>query len=585
MAWDGGSVGTEAGDTAELARGWAAALASGAREQSVAPGAAAVIQLLTRLADGLDTAARQGDTQAAVALGAELARARFIDDEVLGRSVATLSAHFAAHGVDAAAVLGAFGTGYLRAFRAWLLAEQEGMRAAEIAARRAAEQRLRDSEARLRFHAHHDPLTGLANRSRFFDGLTVAFADSGALVGLCHIDLDGLESVNETLGHVLGDELLIQVAARVAALAGGERLAARTGGDEFAILVPDASGNAELAGLADAVLRALADPFEVHGQRLTMTAGIGVAAERAELTHPDELLQAADTALYWAKADGRGRWAMFDPERQQREQTRLDLVSELPGAVARGEFFLEYQPIVTLADHRPGAVEALVRWRHPEEGVLAPGRFIDLAEDSGHIGALGSEVLTMACRQARQWHDRLGAAAPVVSVNVSAAEVDDGDWLPRVQDTIADTGIPTWQLQLELTERTFMHTTGRPLQALRILADSGVRIAIDDFGTGYSNLAYLGRLPLHVVKLAGPFIQRIRTPGSAGRNDLLVLESIIGLSHALGLTVTAECVETRYQADRLLELGCDSAQGWLFHRPLAVERATEQLTAAASVAD
>ncbi|WP_019925021.1 bifunctional diguanylate cyclase/phosphodiesterase [Nocardia sp. BMG111209] len=587
MAWDGGSVGTDAGDTAELARRWAAALAGGARDHVVALSPAEVTQLLTRLATGLDTAARQGDSQAAAAIGAEFAQARFVGDEVLGLSVATLAAHFATRGLEAAAVLGAFGTGYVRAFRAWLLAEQESVRAAEIAARRAAEQRLRDSEARMRFHAHHDPLTKLPNRSRFFDALATAFADPEARVGLCYIDLDGLESVNETFGHAVGDELLAQVALRFAELAVAGRLAARIGGDEFVILVPRAGGPADLAELADTVLRVLAEPFEVHGQRLTVTAGIGVYGERAGLISPEELLQNADTALYWAKAEGRGRWAVYDADRHQREHTRLDLVSALPGAVARGEFFLEYQPIVTLANRQavPVAVEALVRWHHPDLGVLPPGRFIDPAEDSGHIGALGSEVLTMACRQARRWHEQLGTAAPVVSVNVSAAEVEDRAWLPRVQQLITDTGIAPQRLQLELTERTFMHTTGRPLQALRVLADSGVRIAIDDFGTGYSNLAYLGRLPLHVVKLAGPFVQRIRTAGSAGRNDLLILEAIIDLCHGLGLTVTAECVETRHQADRLLELGCDTAQGWFFQRPMAADLATEQLAIAAAAAD
>jgi diguanylate cyclase len=585
MAWDGGSVGTESGDTAELARRWAAALTHGARDQVVAPVPADVSGLLTRLAAGLDAAVRHGDTEVAATLGGEFARARFVGDEVLGLSVATLAAHFTTRGIEAAAVLGAFGTGYVRAFRAGLLAEQESARTAEIAALRAAEQRLRDNAARLRFDADHDPLTGLANRSLFFDALATAFTDPDARIGLCYIDIDGLESVNETLGHAAGDELLAQVAGRFAELAGERRLAARIGGDEFVILVPHSGGPTELAGLADAVLRVLAVPFEVHGQRLTVTAGIGLAGERAGLTGPEELLQSADTALYWAKGEGRGRWAVFDADRQQREHTRLDLVSALPGAVGRGEFFLEYQPIVTLANREAVAVavEALVRWQHPELGVLGPGRFIDLAEDSGHIGALGSEVLTMACRQAQRWQQQLGAAAPVVSVNVSAAEVEDRGWLPRVEQLIADTGIAPRQLQLELTERTFMNTTGRPLQALRILADSGVRIAIDDFGTGYSNLAYLGRLPLHVVKLAGPFVHRIRTAGSAGRNDLLILEAIIGLSHRLGLTVTAECVETRHQADRLLDLGCDTAQGWFFHRPMPVDRATEQLAAAAAL--
>jgi diguanylate cyclase len=218
-----------------------------------------------------------------------------------------------------------------------------------------------------------------------------------------------------------------------------------------------------------------------------------------------------------------------------------------------------------------------VRWRHPELGILSPAQFVDLAEDNGHIGALGALVLERACRDSRDWQDRYPDHMPIVSVNVSAAEVADPTWLDRVQQVIVETGIPPDRLQLELTERAFMHTTGRPLQALRTLAESGVHIAIDDFGTGYSNLAYLGQLPLDVVKLAGPFIRCIRAPDTPSATDLLVLESIIELTHALGFTVTAECVETPHQANRLRDLGCDTAQGWLFHRPMPAHQVTDLL--------
>lgn len=249
----------------------------------------------------------------------------------------------------------------------------------------------------------------------------------------------------------------------------------------------------------------------------------------------------------------------------------------MPAALTRDELFLDYQPIVDLADAQMVAVEALVRWRHPVLGVLTPAQFVDLAEDNGHIGALGALVLERACRDSRDWHDRYPGSTPTVSVNVSAAEVSDPTWLDRVQHVLSDTGIPPDSLQLELTERAFMQTSGRPLQALRTLAALGVHIAIDDFGTGYSNLAYLSQLPLDVVKLAGPFVHRIRTPDAASPSDVLVLESIIELSHALGFTVTAECVETSYQASRLHDLGCDTAQGWLFHRPMPVDEVTDLL--------
>lgn len=431
---------------------------------------------------------------------------------------------------------------------------------------------------RLHYRAHHDPLTGLANRSRFFDALTTAFADPDARVGLCYVDLDHFKSVNDTFGHAAGDELLTQAAARLSAcITEPDHLVARMGGDEFVVLVPRAASGGDLARLARTVLDAFTRPFDIHGHRLNVSASVGVTVQRAGHTSTDELLQAADTTMYWAKADGRGRYAMFDADRRRREHTRAELSAAMPAALGRGEFFLDFQPIVALSGRAPVAVEALVRWRHPDLGVLTPARFVELAEDGGHIGALGAVVLTDSCRAARDWHDSYGPRTPVLSVNVSAAEVADPTWLDRVRRTIDDTGIDPHRLQLELTERAFMHAAGRPLQALRALAEAGVRIAIDDFGTGYSNLAYLGRLPLHVVKLAGPFIHRIRTPGTSSRSDLLVLQSIIDLSHQLGLTVTAECVETQHQAERLLDMGCDTAQGWFFHHPMPSEQIAKVL--------
>ncbi|MET7767151.1 EAL domain-containing protein [Nocardia sp. NPDC005366] len=653
--------------------------------------------LLVELAGELGDAASSSPlpTARVAAVGARLARSHFIGNDVLGRSVAVLIEYF---GSAAGELLAAFTTGYLRAFRSWLLAEQESVRSAEIAARRDAQEQLRASEARLRavfaqagvgtgisdmtgriievntafahmlgyepadmctlsvtdlthpddppamwevyaalirgehdnvqvekaythrlghavwtnlnvslirdadgapqytlvlvediserralrerlhYRAHHDQLTGLPNRSRFFDALSVAFADPSAAVGLCYVDLDHFKSVNDTFGHAAGDELLVQAAARLSACVSlPEDLVARMGGDEFVVLVPRPRGLGEVTGLARRVLDALARPFDIHGNHVTITASIGVIEDRGQHTSADEMVQAADTTMYWAKAAGRDCYSVFDADRGRRENTRAELSAAMPASFTRGEFFLDYQPIVALGDQRLVAVEALVRWRHPELGVLPPGRFVDLAEDNGHIDALGALVLELACRDSRRWHDLFPEQTPTVSVNVSAAEVADPNWLARVQRIIADTGIPPNRLQLELTERTFMEAEGLPLQALRTLSETGVRIAIDDFGTGYSNLAYLGQLPLHVVKLAGPFVQRIRTPETVNGTDLLVLDTIIGLTHALGLSVTAECVETAYQAERLQALGCDTAQGWHFHRPMPAHRITDLL--------
>ncbi|WP_084484221.1 putative bifunctional diguanylate cyclase/phosphodiesterase [Nocardia anaemiae] len=580
MGWEAGP-GAADGSRGDLTGRWTAALTGGARDHVVSTSAGGARMLLTRLAMEFEIATQTAESADRVAeLGAELARSHFVGDEVLGRSIAALSTHFTKTGTITADrladLLAAFTNGYIRAFRAWLLAEQEDVRAAEIAARRAVAEKLRASEARLRYRAHHDQLTGLPNRTKFIDALATAFADPSADFGLCYLDLDHFKLVNDTFGHAFGDQLLIQVAARLRACAQPGQLVARMGGDEFVILVPQFGET--VAAVAKHMLDALTQPFEIDGHHLTVTASIGVMEGRTEHTTADELLQAVDTTMYWAKAAGRARYAVFDADRGRREHTRAELSAAMPAALLRDELFLDYQPIVALADQRMIAVEALVRWRHPELGVLAPAQFVDLAEDNGHIGALGAQVLERACRDSRDWHDRFPGRTPIVSVNVSAAEVADPTWLDRVQDVIAETGIAPDRLQLELTERAFMHTTGRPLQALRTLSEAGVRIAIDDFGTGYSNLAYLGQLPLDVVKLAGPFIRCIRTPESPGATDLLVLESIIELTHALGFTLTAECVETQYQADRLESLGCDSAQGWLFHRPMPVAEITELLS-------
>lgn len=703
MGWDAGPGALPQGSYADLAGRWMTALREGARDHVVPMSAGETAELLARLAAELDKSADISDPQPerAAAVGAQLARSHFVGEEVLGRSIDVLGAYLAGTGVPAPRVvstLGAFANGYLRAFRTWLLAEQESVRAAEIEARRAAEGQLRASEARmrgvfaqagvgtglsdmtgriievnaafaemlgyepaemcgmevtdlahpedesgmwelygalmsgecdsvrlekayphrdghavwtnlnvslirdergapqytlvlvediseqralqesLRYRAHHDQLTGLANRSRFFDALAEAFAAPASGVGLCYVDLDHFKTINDTHGHAVGDELLVAAAARLReCLTRPGQLVARMGGDEFVILVPDPAHPGEVAALAETVLAALAEPFEINGQRLRLGASVGVVEERSDRADVDEFLQAADTSMYWAKSAGRNCYAVFDADRGRREHARAELSAAIPEALADGQFFLEYQPIVPLSGDRIDAVEALVRWRHPDLGVLSPVEFIDLAEDHGHIPALGAYVLEQACRAARHWYDLDPAGAPVISVNVSAVEVADPAWLARVEKILAETGIPPQRLQLELTERAFMADDGGPLAALRTLATAGVRIALDDFGTGYSNLAYLGQLPLQVVKLAGPFIQRIRDCDSADTTDLVVLETIVGLTHALGFTVTAECVETRFQAEQLHTLRCDTAQGWYFHRPLSEDRVTDLL--------
>ncbi|HET9379777.1 MAG TPA: EAL domain-containing protein [Streptomyces sp.] len=448
----------------------------------------------------------------------------------------------------------------------------------------------RELQARLRHLQMHDPVTRLPNRTLFFERLTAALdaepreRSGTGRIGLCYLDLDGFKAVNDTLGHRVGDRLLAAVADRLtrcADEAGYARantpLVARLGGDEFALLVEDSTGTEQLADLAELVLTALRAPFDLSGRRLSVSASIGVVERHTAGTTPTALMQAADTTLCWAKADGKARWTLFDPERNAHLMTRQALASGLRPAVERGEFTLEYQPLVGMADGRPSGVEALVRWEHPQFGRLTPNRFIGLAEEDGSIVQLGRWALRTACRQARRWQrERPGRPPIFVSVNVAVRQIWDSDLVADVAEALSETGLAPHLLQLELTESAVMGSAGRPLQALQALSDMGVRIAIDDFGTGYSNLAYLSRLPVDVLKLDGSFVRGFqyeeRDPARPCPADEVIVEAMIQLAHRLGLTVTAECVETSAQASRLRGIGCDTGQGWLYSRPVPPER-------------
>ncbi|MFF2011172.1 putative bifunctional diguanylate cyclase/phosphodiesterase [Streptomyces sp. NPDC058195] len=466
----------------------------------------------------------------------------------------------------------------------------------------------RELQKRLRHLQMHDPVTRLPNRTLFFERLSAALEVpasrtpagedpedgsaagegdglGGLRVGLCYLDLDGFKAVNDTMGHRTGDRLLAAVAARLAKCAaqvgphrGGARLVARLGGDEFAILVEDSAGTRQLTDLACAVLAALQQPFDLAGQRISVSASIGVVERPVAGTSATGLMQAADTTLYWAKADGKSRWTVFDPERNAHRMTRQTLSSTLRPAVERGEFTIEYQPLVGMADGVVRGVEALVRWNHPQFGMLSPNRFVAIAEEDGSIVQLGRWVLQSACRQARRWQLEHPANPPLfISVNVAVRQVWDSDLVTDVAEILAETGLDPSLLQLELTESAVMGSAGRPIQALQSLSDMGVRIAIDDFGTGYSNLAYLSRLPVSVLKLDGSFVRGFRYDDGAHPSpaDETIVEAMVQLAHRLGLTVTAECVETAGQAERLRRIGCDTGQGWLYSRAVAPERIAE----------
>ncbi|HEX6970383.1 MAG TPA: EAL domain-containing protein [Micromonosporaceae bacterium] len=430
-------------------------------------------------------------------------------------------------------------------------------------------------QERLRFQALHDPLTGLPNRTHFYERLKETFdaAAPGRRVAVCFLDLDGFKEINYRYGHAVGDRLLDVIGRRlVDRVSDRGHLVARMGGDSFVMLIADSPSESEAVALAQEMLSVVAQPVRIDDYQISITASVGVVVRPTAESDPADVMKAADTTVSWAKADGRGRWAVYDPVRNAEEKTRLELTAALPLGLDRDEFVIDYQPIVSLADGQVQAVEALVRWQHPLLGRLAPNHFIDLAEKSGIIVQLGRWVLRRACADASRWHRDYPDRRLMVSVNLSVRQVQEPGLAAEVADALAQSGLPADLLQLELTESAVMATSGEPLRVLSELAELGVRLAVDDFGTGYSNLAYLRHLPVHTLKLAGPFVAGIRSDGPTSCVDEQIVDALVRLAHALGLCVTAEAVERAEQADRLRALGCDTGQGRYFSPPVERER-------------
>jgi diguanylate cyclase (GGDEF)-like protein/PAS domain S-box-containing protein len=420
-------------------------------------------------------------------------------------------------------------------------------------------------EERLRAQALHDPLTLLPNRTLFQERLAAVFARAGSRVGICYLDLDQFKAVNDRLGHHVGDAMLVAVATLLdECVSGRGHLVARMGGDEFVILVEDPPPG-ELALLAADVLAALDEPLQINDHQLAVSASIGIVECGVDDMTATEALKAADVTLYWAKSDGRGRWAQFDPERNARDMTRYTLSAGLLPGLEREEFHVLYQPIIGFDDRRVRGVEALVRWVHPTFGLIGPDHFIPLAEETGAIVPLGRRVLIEACERAAEWNAEHPGRELFISVNLAVRQAHDPDLVADVARILEKTELPPRLLQLELTESALLGPAGRPVEAITALAAMGIQIAVDDFGTGYSNLGYLPRLPLHTMKLAGVLIDGLRQH-STGADS--VVASLISLAHALGLSVTAEGVETTGQAERLRAGGCDTAQGWLYSPPV-----------------
>jgi len=422
---------------------------------------------------------------------------------------------------------------------------------------------------RLRHQATHDALTGLPNRALFFERLDQALADGrpDARIGVCYLDLDGFKTVNDSLGHAVGDQLLVAVAERLrTCLTSPDQLMARLGGDEFVALYTDPPGAAAVTDLADRLLDALSTPVRLDGRDLPVHGSIGIVHGPVGSRGAADVLRSADITMYRAKELGGHRYEVADPDADARAITRHGLTNRLPSALERGEFFVEYQPLIGLDDGAVHGAEALVRWHHPVHGVLGPDQFIPLAEHTGQIVPLGRWVLEQAARQGRAWQRERNGSHLRVNVNLSPIQLHHPDLVPEISQVLEETGLPPGSLCMEVTESALIGADEAALKPLRRIADLGVEIALDDFGTGYSNLSSLRWLPVSVLKLDRAFTRGMRR-SPADPVDLKIVEGIVSLAHGLGLTVTVEGVETRTQAEHLRELGCDTGQGWYYARP------------------
>ena len=432
-------------------------------------------------------------------------------------------------------------------------------------------------ESQLAHQATHDPLTGLPNRNLLLDRLTNAMARADrkrSRVAVLFLDLDHFKVVNDSLGHALGDELLVAIARRLeVALRPGDTVA-RFGGDEFVVLCEDLVSQSDAVAIAERVDQAITGAFEIDDNEVYVGVSIGIAFPDDHDVDPATLIRDADAAMYRAKEKGRARWEVFDNAMRASAVDRLDIESALRRALDRRELRVHYQPIIDLASGRIAAVEALLRWEHPDRGLLAPGEFITVAEETGLIVPIGAWVLEQACRQVHRWHASVpGLSRLGLSVNLSGRQLGHPTLVEEVADIVADTHMEPSRLELEITESVLMDDVDRSEEALGGLRRLGVRLGVDDFGTGYSSMSYLRRFPVDVLKVDRSFVDGLGSDPS----DSAIVAAIITLAHTLGLSAVAEGVESPDHVAELRNLGCDRAQGYLFARPAPGDELAELL--------
>ncbi|MCB5174828.1 MULTISPECIES: putative bifunctional diguanylate cyclase/phosphodiesterase [Microvirga] len=423
----------------------------------------------------------------------------------------------------------------------------------------------RRAESQIAYMAHHDALTDLANRVLFRERLDQALAAAhrmGTTVAVLCLDLDRFKDVNDSLGHETGDELLKAVAVRLRSCVRDGDVIARLGGDEFAMLQVAVDEPNDCASLASRIINAIGAPYEVEGQEIVIGTSVGIALAVEGRVAPDQLLKHADLALYRAKSDRRGTYRFFEPEMDAQLQARRLMEADLRKALSNGEFALAYQPQVNIRRHEISGFEALLRWRHPEKGMVSPAEFIPVAEDIGLISALGEWVIEQACRQAAQWPH-----GTKVAVNLSPVQFRNRNLVETVSRALALSGLCPSRLELEITESVLLQDNETTLATLHELRALGVCIAMDDFGTGYSSLSYLRSFPFDKIKIDQSFVRELTSRADC----LAIVQSITRLGSSLGMITTAEGVETEEQYRQLLVAGCTEVQGYYFGYPLPAD--------------
>ena len=438
-------------------------------------------------------------------------------------------------------------------------------------------------EEQLEHQAFHDPVTQLPNRALFNERVRHALARArreNTGIAVMFIDLDDFKTVNDGLGHAAGDRVLLEVAKRLATSIRASDTAARFGGDEFAVLLEDPNGPQEVAETAERILERLTQPLHVEGKEIVIRASLGLSIlDPLSAVNADELIRNADAAMYIAKRDGKGSYRLFEPTMHSDVLARLELRADLQRALVNDEFELHYQPVIRLDDATAIGVEALVRWRHPERGLIGPDEFIPFAEESGLIIPLGRWVLREGCRQASAMQDEILADPPLtVNINISVNQLHHSDIVADVHDALTDSGLDPGRLTLEITETVMMTNADLAEQRLIELKQLGVRIALDDFGTGYSSLAYLSRFPVDVIKMDRSFLSAGASPVASG-----LATAVIGLGKTFELDVVAEGIEFPEQWSTLHGLGCELGQGFYFAKPMDSSATVEYLQAQPSV--